>query len=508
MEVLRLPTTLEDIRKEFEASSINEKLMEFVRPIENAESHILQIRSEMEHSGKLLFLLAAPGVGKSTFIQSLSWRKHLGFRKLEEIDANEISSTEKLRILIDQILSIAKQAEREKDVGATLLVINYLETLSDFTDSQVKGFFRDLNGVLRKYPILIIWPVTEKDDVLDVLEKADAVSGTIFSSGKEYIEFTGPSIDSFPDIAKNTISVINGKDLEFFGITHHTLENALESHKKLTNNKRTIRAYLEEVKKEWKKNSNHLEKILESMPKPNEIWFIFSYPDAESVVGHFTRKGVRHEEAWSAVSDKLFEYIESSNQRKASWTPQKLQMMLTGAVKTRIMYLPTNCLIALSKAFSENPDLQRTICNAPKNWEQPYRALKQFENSPMVRHLRGNLSPAGKRKSGPAAKSRESATPEFNKLVDWIVSGGGSDKYVNEAIAAALKKLGFDCTVGSDHPWIPGIKPDILINLEDKQICIEFHHTKNNAQNRIADYVLDKLLTYSKQLEHYTQPTA
>lgn len=504
MEELKLPPTFEELRKEFEASQINQKMMEFVKPIEEAEKSILQIRSEIKNSGRLVFLLAAPGVGKSTFIQSLSWRKHLGFRKLEEIDAEEYLGEEKLKKITQKIIEISKQAESEKDIGATLVAINYLESLADFPDAQVRGFFRDINGVLRKYPILIVWPVTEKIDVEDMLKKANAVSGTIFSRGREYIEFLGPSKESFPDIAKNTISVVNGKDLEFFGLTHYDLEENLLELSRNTASKITIRNYYFSIMKSWKENSNHLNKLTSVMPKPNEIWFIFSYPEAESIVGLFTRKGARHEEAWSAVSDKLYEYVESSPQRKAIWTPQNLQLMLTGAVKTRIMYLPTNCAISLIKSFSQNNQLLATLENSPKAWSEPYRALKQFKNSPMVRQLQGELSPAGKRKSGPAAKSLEKAKPDFDRVVDWIVGPGGNDTHINNAIAEGLKKLGYMCATGQEHPWIPGIRPDILVELEDKQICIEFHYTKNNAQSKIADYVLDKLFTYKKQLDLYS----
>ncbi|MFM5148518.1 hypothetical protein [Aeromonas rivipollensis] len=47
----------------------------------------------------------------------------------------------------------------------------------------------------------------------------------------------------------------------------------------------------------------------------------------------------------------------------------------------------------------------------------------------------------------------------------------------------------------------PRIIPDIFVELGQKQICIEFHHTNRDEPGVIADYVLKKLNIYMNQLE-------
>ena len=149
---LNLPNTFEDVRSALQSAGIDQRLVEFVKPIEKAEKIILKIKQEIEHSGKVLFLLAPPGAGKSTFIQSLSWRPHIKFRELIEIDAVSTMTGKKFESLVKRLREIADIANKEKDQGPTLVVLDYLESLNEYPEQDVKGFFRDLNGILRKSP--------------------------------------------------------------------------------------------------------------------------------------------------------------------------------------------------------------------------------------------------------------------------------------------------------------------------------------------------------------------
>ncbi|WP_447404459.1 hypothetical protein [Pseudomonas aeruginosa] len=64
---LNLPNTFEDVRSALQSAGIDQRLVEFVKPIEKAEKIILKIKQEIEHSGKVLFLLAPPGAGEINF---------------------------------------------------------------------------------------------------------------------------------------------------------------------------------------------------------------------------------------------------------------------------------------------------------------------------------------------------------------------------------------------------------------------------------------------------------
>lgn len=504
MSELILYSTFEEISSEFESDKLNAKLMEFIEPLPEVEAEINEITSSLGNSGKVVFILGKPGTGKSTFIQSLGWRPHVKARTLVQINANDYISEGNLSALFSTIQTYEREARERRDKGVTCLVINYLEYLDDFEDDDVKGFFRKLNGILRNAPIFIIWPATEESDVYRMLEHSKSVSGTLFYRGKEIIRFSGPKTEKFADIALRTISVLNdGKELSEFGLTYDDLTEVRQTLQALPEVDRTMREYLEILKERWRKASDYQSKLRSKIPKSTEVWFVFSYKDAESIVAQFIRKSSRSEDNWSVIHDKLYEYIHEGNQRSSIWNAKKLQLALYGALKTRILFLPTNTLISCVASYSGNSDLIELLKRAdmPEGWKDKFKAKRSLKKSPIYKQLIGESFQVGMRKGKPAADALLRAELAFLEMVKWV-TGAGSDKEINRSLAQAITDCG-SITASSEtrHPWIPNIVPDIFIDLPHKQICIEFHYTSRDEPGIVADYVLKKLNIYMNQLE-------
>ncbi len=504
MSELILFSALEEMSNFIDDGKVNAKLMEFIEPIQKVEEDINIVTSSMKTSGKIMFIHGRPGVGKSTFLRSLSWRPHIFIRSIIEIDANN-HLVDGLTSLFNTISSHKDDAASKRDMGPTCLVLNYLEHLDDFAEGDVKSFFRKLNGLLRNSPIFIVWPVTNRVDVEHMLQYSKDVSGTLFYRGKEVLNFPGPPQEKFKDIVLRTISVLNdGKELSEFGITFDDFSEVERKLNKLPQEERTIREYIELTKEMWRENSSYIESIRSKIPKSTEVWFIFSYQNAESIVSQFVRRSSRIEDNWSTVHDKFFEYIPNS-QRSAMWTAKRLQMALYGTIKTRVLYLPTNALVSCVASYTENDDIIKIINenNTPQDWKDKYKAKRTLTNTPLYKQLLSEPITIGKRKGGPAAIAMEKASPIFGELVKWISGKGtGSDKEINKCIAKAITDAtGIGAKNDKVHPWIPRIIPDIFVELDQKQICIEFHHTNRDEPGVIADYVLKKLNIYMNQLE-------
>jgi hypothetical protein len=509
MPGLILPSSFEDITAEFPEGDVNAKLMQFVEPVPHIEAEINYISAEVKNTGKVVFIFGAPGTGKSTFIQSLSWRTHIRIRAMVQINAADVCANGNLDSLFVEIQKLAPAARQCKDAGPTCVVVNYLENLVEYDDDDVKGFFRKLNGALRNAPILVIWPVTDKDDVEHMLSYAAAVSDTLFCRGKAVINFPGPSRERFADIAKCTISVLNnGRDLTEFSLTTDDLEEELGALGTLPRIQQTMREYIELIKLRWRKNTNYQGQITSSIPKSLEVWFVFSYKGAESVVGQFCRKSHRVEDAWSAIHDKFYEYIHD-NQRSSIWDAKRLQLALYGAIKTRVMYLPTNTLVSCVAAYTQSSALCDVLDSAatPPAWKKKNKVRGALSNTPMYKQIVGDPCPVGKRKGGPAAEAIRKADPIFAEIVKWISGGGGSDKEINRCVAQALDELcPYNVESEKPHPWLPSIIPDIFIDLPERQICIEFHHTNRDEPGVVADYVLKKLDVYMNQITSLISP--
>lgn len=505
MKNLILPLTYEDIDNHFVSKERDSKMMEFVSPLVETETEIATIVKSITTAGKLAFILGNPGVGKSTFLHSLTWRSHLNIRNLIDINANDFLN-DGINSLFDEINRVTKNEVKNNDAGLTILIINYLEYVNEYSEDEIKSFFRKINGLLRNNGILILWPVVSQEDVDKMIEYSQHVSGTLYQRDRAIINLSGPKFDDYVDIAKRTIKVLNdGSELSDFGLTHDDLVETFNEFQKLPKIKQNIREYYSRILSKWEVNSDSLGKIKSSIPKPTEVWFIFPFVEAEALVNQFSRKGNRVEDCWTAVSDKFSDYITDNRQRAAKWDSTRLQLALHGAIKTRVMYLPTNLVVTTSLSYSNNQNLKDIINkhnNIPLHWNKKFPTKTSLKLSPIYKQLLNETFPSGKRKGGPVLDALKTAEPIYKDIVKWISSGGGNDTHLNKAFAEALIELGISSVlVEKAHPYISSVYPDIQIDLGHKIVCLEFHYTNQNEPHVIADYCLKKLDVYMTQLQ-------
>jgi hypothetical protein len=513
---LILPLTYEDTIK-IVGSDIAE-MAKFIVPVTEFEEKIIQVVSDMRQSGYLLFLYGIPGIGKSTFISSLKWRSHIRIKKIIPINASELTNPDepwiKLKKLYSQLSEIATKEKEDitsEDDSRTCVVIDYLESLQDEDLNNVRAFFRDLNGLLRQAPILVIWPVTEREDLDNMQKAASSFSSTMFHRRIPIIEFTGPPIKDYAKIAKNTISFFNqGRTYHEFQLHDEDFDKTVEDFVKKPKGKQIIRNYLQDIIGIWEERSDYIAKVMRTVPKPTEVWFIVCYPEAEDVIGAFTKRSLDViDEAWNADFNQLAVYTRN-NQREADWKPQRLSLALSGVLNTKILYLPTNTFISCVAAYFQEAKIplsrqELEEMGIPLHWFQKSQTRQTLSSSPLYLQLANKPQKKGKRGSGKNPEALKTARPIFEKINKSIVDG--SDQPFNRALCMALKEAFIDNTdltfeVEKTHPWLSNIRPDILINVKNtKYICLEMHYTTKTAPNIVAKYVLEKLNKYMKQIE-------
>ncbi|MBF2056565.1 MAG: ATP-binding protein [Cyanobacterium sp. T60_A2020_053] len=518
---LFLPFTYEDIIKKI--GEKKSRLPDLIVPVTEFEEQIIQVLADMKYNGYLLFLYGVSGVGKSTFISSLQFQRHIPISQIAPIDASklvaEINSPLKLQELIKAIKSEINKffSEHNGDDGQLCIVIDYLENLSDEDQNNVRAFFRDLNSLLRKSSVLIIWPVTVQKDLDNMQNLAKNYSSTIFHRRLPYINFTGPPLNEYANIAKKTIMLLNdGKSCYEFQLNDSDFEKLKNDYENKPTEKRLIRDYLKDIKNLWEERTRYVSELIKSIPKPTEVWFIFSYPKAEDVIARFAKQTPEIiEEMWNADYKSLFAYI-GNNQREATWKPQRLTLALsTYLLTTKIMYLPTNAFVSCIAGYFqeanipiERPELIDKCGNyrIHPSWFGKKRVENTLKTTPLFLQLSNIPTRPGFRSSGAVPTALTNAQQPFEQFNKDISSKKISDQRFNHAICLALKdafkddlQLTFKHEV--PHPFLRNIKPDILIESERKLICLEFCYTNNNTPGYVADYVLRKLDKYMKQIE-------
>ncbi|RCM17891.1 hypothetical protein PA64_00084 [Pseudomonas aeruginosa] len=507
---LELPETYEKITALLGGSdSTNTLLSRFILPIQDAEKELSEITAQTYGDGKVIFILGKPGIGKSTFIHSLAWRPTIEVCSVTAMNCSEVDSGKLLEEILENIRKTSKKARANRDLGHTAIVLDYIENLEEQDHTKIRAFFRTLNGLLRSSPILILWPVTDLHDVKTMIGYASAVSSTVFVKGKEILSFSAPPISAYPSIAKNTISVLNdGLSISDFNLTDEDFDELLKELRSEGEDKTTLRNYLLKVRQRWSDINNYLQKKREKVPQQTEIWFVIAYPDAENIAGQFSRKSKDVFDAWIASHEKLSEYIHN-NQKEAAWDAKRLQYALTGNFTTRILYLPANTLASTVCAYGEIPDFPPSNVPVPTSWFKKETARKTLRNSPLVRQLLNQHVKMGKRRGGTASQALIDAAPVY-KVISERATGKSiySDHPFNKALKTALQDVLGNQVKSIDfekvHPWLPSIRPDIQIKTNDDRIvCIEMHYTSRQDSYILADYILEKLDKYMRQLDRY-----
>ncbi len=319
---LFLPLTYEEILEEI--GEKKSRLPDLIVRVTKFEELIIPVLKDMRNNGYLLFLYGVSGVGKSTFISSLKFQQYMMIQEIVSIDASELIKEDNSGLKLKELIKTIKQeaikffSENKKNHNKLCIVIEYLENLGDEQEEEVKGFFRDLNSFLRKYAILIIWPVTVRKDLEKMQSFAKNYSSTMFHSRLPYIEFTGPPLEEYPNIARKTIEFFNsGKSCHEFQLNDNDFEQLKDDYQQKPQEKHLIRDYLKNVRTLWEQRTNYIKQIENSIPKSTEVWFIFSYPEAEGVVARFAKQIPENiNEMWNAEYNPLQPYIEHT-QRKA-----------------------------------------------------------------------------------------------------------------------------------------------------------------------------------------------
>ena len=515
---LFLPFSYEEILAEVEEGEKKSRLPDLIVPVIKFEEQIIQVLANIKNSGFLLFLYGASGVGKSTFISSLKFQKYIPIKEVLSIKANELEKTLKFDQLTSQIKIKINSffLENTKNGDKLCIVIEHLEFLKETDKDDAIAFFRDLNGLLRMHPILIIWPVTVYNDLENMRDWAINYASTMFYRKIPFINFTGPPIDEYPKIAKKTIEFFNnGKSCHEFQLNDNDFETLKNKYQAEPENKQLIREYLIDIKHIWEERTNYIRKIESSIPKPTEVWFIFPYPEAENVVARFAKQIPENiNEMWNAEYNPLQPYINDHTQRKADWSPQRLTLALnTRMLTTKIMYLPTNALISCIVAYANDAKIPisrddfKHKYNVPEHWFTKYNANDTLQRTPLYVQLSGSQNSAGKRKSGAVQKALNKASKAYKKINENISgseSGKMGDQPFNQAICLALKEVlsqfKFEFRCEEYHPHLR-IRPDITVETNNKIICLEFCYTLDNTPGNLANYVLKKLNIYMKQLE-------
>ena len=302
-----------------------------------------------------------------------------------------------------------------------------------------------------------------------------------------------------------------GLNYDDFQLSDDDLNSIKSKYQSYQEGKRTIRAYLRDIKEKWENKTDRISNIMTTIPRPTEVWFVVCYPESEDVVDQFVRKSYDYvDDNWNIIPSKLLEYTKN-NEMNELWPSSEKLFLALGVLNPKILYLPTNTFVSCVSAYSKDAAIpinrkKFQEWGVPQKWFYKSEAKRTLMRSPLYLQL-ANLPPTvGKRKSGKEVLSK--AGKVFTHINRYI-SQDGSDQPFNKALALALNDVFEDCSKLSfssekNHPFLKTKRTDILVEniSKNKDICIEIFYTNKNQYGVLAVYILKKLEKYYKAVKH------
>ncbi len=467
LEKLMLPDRFEGLEEERDKYDITK----IIRPVKEGLEKIDDLYEEMVSSnrGSFLILKGKSGCGKTTFLRTLDIF-------IEDIEIKTILND------MDLVNSINELNDTTKSIR--IVIIEGRESLLDSSSREINDAIHSINRFIRSKKgktTLVVWPCNKEDIIKELVDTADSIGGTtLLSLDETYFEFYGPNNDSFLEIAKQTIELLNnGSSLLDFGLTDQQALSLIEDGD-------TIGKYLKKVNKQIRKNKKYVEKLVTK--EPCKMWvLVLAANEPHKDVAALT-KG----EYLSADINRMLISTDANIVEELKKFPDKIGL-LANYYDCRIIYMPVVTTLSVIRDLAS--DKLREILKQNKLKDKgDGTGIDKLINSEIAKMI--NLDHKSKGKKG---KTGPNSIQSFEKLTEIAAK---DDKILNKTIGDALIEADLINDFVSEGNYGTGLKrrTDLVCTTKLGEIRMELMWRKNTSQAEIANYTLTKLYNYGKAI--------
>ncbi|WP_211716958.1 hypothetical protein [Nocardiopsis sp. MG754419] len=457
-----------------------------VAPPNSTLNIIETITESIKARGEGLFcpILALSGTGKTTLAHSL--RTFFPAHFSETVDHTGEVSYDSLNATI----KYAKGRIAADDERVIPINIDHREgnPATGVEIANIKRLLRDSGGGNRT---LLLWPETTEEIAKEMADGYVRVAGR--SPVDLPVLIDGPTRDSWPGIAKNTLEVSNDvESLELLGVNPNDYA-ASEFH--------SIGDYLRQISDDFTRRRI---RILQETRRPiHLIVAIASESSDAGVLSQLTNSSRFGLADASALLDatKTSEVGRWWMERRGLLTQMNLQL------DVRLFGIPPSLSIPILRQYGPE-DVTRNLIDLGIEQSGPYSINRKFSRSDFGKYIDGTANPTFENRGTPSRVS----LPAFSLLAD-VGFTAGRDKLLNKSVLKAvegyLNSQGRDCSnfkAEKSLEFTPLI-PDISFDLEGDTYCVELTWRRGEfltSTNRasIAAYVLKKMQNYARELGH------
>jgi hypothetical protein len=480
LQGLSLPDRYEGLE-----SALGQEVVQVLVPPDTDSVNLLERASlAIQTRGEGLFLPIAgkPGAGKTTFANSLTHFFPASYRPTVAHSGDVTFESLKRTALA------ALQVRAPNDVRVLPLLIDDRERNppSDTELATIKRFLR--TAAVGVQPV-VLWPETNPQYSREMSDRFTEIAGP--SPVGIPILFTGPSRETWQDIAINTLRLVNGVDaLEDLGVNPRDYDPA-EHH--------TVGNYIRKISTEF---DDRRFKLLKETQRPITLVIVYcSESQDPGVLTQLTssaRYGLADSQALVAVTP---------TSELGRWWSQRRGLLTRAVVQLNVhlFSIPPGAVVGAIRRHAANGIKALLI---EKNVRSPgvVRLTRDLNRTDLGKFLRGESIKAYEARGTPAKLSVE----VFRGMADAGLVYG-RDKELNKALTKGWteflvenKIVHSKVTSEQSLGFVPLI-PDTAVHLQDGVVCLEYHWRKGDllrSSNRsdVAGYALKKIRDYVRQL--------
>lgn len=444
-----------------------------ILPVEAALNVVDRIFTDMSASkrGSFLLLRGNPGVGKTTFLQTLNL-----FRP--DVVTESIS--------VDSDLRQSLKTIRASAAHLRILIIDGREALGDTSSEQLETAIHQINSFLRSPKgrnTLVVWPCNTDSLQQRIVGLAAEIGGDALTAdvGPVYV-YPGPSKPQFRQIAQSTIATLNnGANFLDLGISDSDLEPIIEKSE-------TIGGLMGAIRRLALTNSRAVAQLAAS--EQCKLWILVAAgSEPSSEVAALTRGSNSFVDI-----DRLVAATEANIVHTIKQHPHRVGVV-ANSFDTRIFHLPVLTALAATRSFyDEALKAKMQLHNLSTNADRA-DALERLSKTDLATAFRGQ-------NQGLNSKGRSLGPNTVKSFESLSEIAADNDLMLNAAIARALQAAGFIDSFQLEQDFGKGLtrRTDIVAQSALGRIRFEVMWRRRTSRAEIANYVLQKIWQYGQAL--------
>lgn len=425
--------------------------------------------AESAGQGKLLFVSAESGTGKSTFIHSL-----------EVFLPDKVSTVLRLPPSYKLSLTEIPKFLSELPKLAKVTIVNFDGRESPaFDEAEYRTFLINLNSLLRtRKDLLILWPVTDvvfSNKIIDLLK---LVGGKSIFGIYESIQLQGLHKNQYQLVLEKILQVANWKLVDA-AISTSEVDD-------LISNNNTVGSFLDELQALIAKRFDIGQM---GVTFPNLVIVMSSgSPDVRE-----TCRSLRRADSFYLEASRLLMYTQKSN--VAEWWRNRSTDLRSAL--PHVIALFNAQLVSLSASSVVHSVLQHGDASLKQHIQgvrsNRGNAVNVVKSSELYRFL-----------AGTAIDNREYGSNVKDETFDSYSRLQAMSKTSHKELNTAIIKMILDSGISLPSPEFEkdlgnGLLIDVTYQGVDSLMALEFHHKHKDEStpNKMAIYILEKIKEYA-----------